>query len=342
MFRFAYNYFLYGLLLIPVFVALFWWLTGWRKRALRKYGEPQVIGQLIPDSSKQRRVLKFILLMAAFTFVVLALADPQIGSKMEKTKRKGIDIMIALDVSNSMLSQDIEPSRLARAKQTVSRIIGELDNDRIGIVVFAGRAYTQLPITTDFGAARLFLSNISPDLIPTQGTAIGEAIDVAAAAFDNPKRSRIILVITDGENHEDDAVKAAKTAGSHGIIVHTIGMGSPEGGPIPVSSGNMKMGFKKDIAGNTVVSKLDEATLQQIAAAGKGIYVRANNTQAALDRIFGEVNKMDKSVYDSKLYSEYEDRFQYFVALSLIALGLELLISEKKSKLLNRIRLFRK
>jgi len=342
MFRFAHSFFLYGLLLIPLFTALFVMMLIWRKNSLKKFGDWNVIRPLIPDISTERPILKFVLLMLAFVFLVIGLADPQIGLKVEKAHRKGVDLMICLDVSNSMLAEDIKPNRLERSKQAISRLIDNLEDDRIGIIVFAGKAYIQLPITTDFGAAKLFLSTISTDIVPEQGTAIGDAIDIASRSFDNKKRSRAIIVISDGENHEDDAIAAAHSAEKQGICTYTIGMGLSEGAPIPVrNSDGIQVGFKKDMEGSTVISKLDENMLQQIAQAGKGIYVRANNSEAGMDKIFEGINKMEKNEYQSKMFSDYSDRFQYFIILAIIFLVAELLLSERKPKWADKFDLFK-
>ena len=279
--------------------------------------------------------------MTGYAFLVIALANPQIGSKLIDGERKGIDLMIALDVSTSMLAKDIEPSRLERSKQSISRLIDQLGNDRIGIVVFAGQAYVQLPITTDYAAAKMFLSAINTNIVPVQGTAIGAAIQLSAKSFDNETHSRAIIIITDGENHEDDPVKEAKTAADQGINIFTVGMGLPEGAPIPdYDAYNRQTGFKKDRQGNTVVTRLNEGMLQQIAAAGNGIYVRANNTQVGLNKIFDEISKLEKTEFESKIFSDYESRFHYFIALSLLFLIMEILIFERKNKWLRKIKLF--
>jgi len=342
MFRFEHTEYFYALLLIPILTALFIWLLYWKKMTLKKYGDTMLIHRLIPAVSVGRLIFKFVILMLALIMLILGLANPQIGSKLVEGERKGIDIMVALDVSNSMLAQDIEPNRLERAKQALSKLVDKLGNDRIGIVVFAGNAYVQLPITTDHSAAKMFLSTISTKVVPTQGTAIGEAIELAQKSFDDESHSRAIVVITDGENHEDDAVKMASAAAESDINVYTIGMGLPKGSPIPEFNNNGRQtGFKKDRQGNTVVTKLNENMLQQIAAAGNGIYVRANNTQAGLSKVFDEINKLEKTEFESKMFSDYEDRFQYFIAISILLLIIELLIFERKSKLLSKIDLFK-
>ena len=341
MFRFENIDILYALLLIPVFIIIFWYVVRWRRSALKKFGELSVTGRLMPEISRGRPTFKFVLLMLAYAFLVVGMANPQIGSKLEKVQRKGFDLMLALDISNSMLAEDITPNRLQRAKQAISKLIDRLSNDRIGIVVFAGRSFTQLPITTDYAAAKLFLNTINTDLIIEQGTAIGSAIELAAGSFvKDDKKNKAIIIITDGENHEDDAVEQAKLAADNGIKVNTIGMGLPEGGPIPVYRGHTLIGYRKDNQGNTVVTKLDEILLQQIASAGNGVYVRANNTKAGLNKIFNEINKMEKKEYDSKLYSDYEDRFQYFIGFGLLLLLFELLTLERKNRYLSKIKLF--
>ncbi len=336
MIRFAHIFYLYGLLLIPVFVIVFWAMIKWRKKVLDIFGESSVISQLMPDISKSRPVFKFVLLLIAYFFLIIGIADPQVGSKFEKAKRKGVDLVIALDVSNSMLARDIQPDRLTRAKQAISKLIDNLDNDRISIIVFAGKPFVQLPMTSDYAAAKMFVSTINTEIMPVQGTAIGSAMALAEKCFgekNSGKRNRALIIITDGENHEDDAVSAAKYLSEEGIFVHTIGMGSADGAPIPLANNR----FKTDKDGNTIVTKLDEVLLQQIAAAGNGIYVRASTSDVGLSKIFDRLDKMDKTEYESKLFSDYEDRFQYFIGLSLIFLFVEVFIFERKNKLLSKI-----
>ncbi|MFH1319465.1 MAG: VWA domain-containing protein [Bacteroidota bacterium] len=350
MFRFANIDYLYAFALIPVLIIIFWIMLYWKKRALRAFGDISIINQLMPFVSKNRPVLKFIVLLFALAFMILGIANPQIGSKMEEVKREGVDLMIALDVSNSMMAEDIKPSRLERAKQAISKLIDKLHNDRIGLVVFGGEAFIQLPITTDYSAAKMFLSTISTDIVPTQGTAIGEAIDLSIRSFsnneNNPEKGNIknkaIIIITDGENHEDDAVKASQGAAEKGIVVHTIGMGLVKGAPIPIFNRGKQIGFRKDKEGNTIITKLDEIKLQQIASAGNGTYIMANNIQTGLSVLFTEINKMEKVKFGSKIYTDYEDRFQYFIAVALLLLILELFISERKNKWLSKINLFGK
>jgi Ca-activated chloride channel family protein len=339
--KFAEPGYFYALLFIPLFIILFVVMRSWRRRAMRRFGEQALVKRLTPDISRSRPVLKFILLMLAFAFIAAGLANLQVGSKLETVERKGIDIVIAIDVSNSMLAEDIKPSRLLSARQAISRLLDKLNNDRIGIVVFAGNAYTQLPITTDYSAARLFLSTINTDIVPTQGTAIAAAINLAAEAFGENEHEKAIIVITDGEDHEGDAIVAAKKVAENGIRVYTIGMGLPEGAPIPMYDryGN-QTGFKKDRSNNTVITRLNEEMLRQIADAGKGEYVRANNTQAGLDVIFDEINKLEKTKFESRVFSDYENRFQYFLTAALLLLLTEFTIFDRRGRRFRNVNLF--
>ncbi|MBN1338298.1 MAG: VWA domain-containing protein [Bacteroidales bacterium] len=341
MVRFEHINLLYALFLIPLLAVVFRLMLRWRKKALALFGEKKVISKLIYNTAPGKAVTKFILLMMALAFLILGLSNPQVGSKLVEGERKGIDIMIALDVSTSMLAEDIKPNRLEKAKQSISRLIDQLSNDRIGIIVFAGKAYTQLPITTDYAAAKMFLSTINTNIVPVQGTAIGEAINLAVSSFDDQKHSKAIIIISDGENHEDDAARAAAEAAEAGIRIYTIGMGQPEGSPIPAfDQFNRKTGYKKDRQGNTVVTKLNEIMLQQIASAGNGVYVRATSASAGLQKIFDEVNKLEKTEYESKMFSDYEARFQYFIAPAILLLILELLMFDRKSRIMNKIKIF--
>ncbi len=342
MFRFAHPYLLYLLALIPLCILAFSFYLIWRRKALNRYGNLDLIRKLIPEYSTKKLILKLTLLMIAFAFLIVALADPQTGSKLEKVQRKGIDIMIALDVSNSMLAQDIRPNRLERSRQAISKMLDNLDGDRIGIVVFAGRAYTQLPITTDYTAAKLFLSTISTNSVPIQGTAIADAIDLSAKSFNQGDRNKVIIIITDGEDHEGEAVEKAEAVAKTGIRIYTIGMGLPDGAPIPVIANDIQIGYKKAKDGTTIISRLDEAILQKISTAGGGLYVRANNSEAGLQTVLDDLNKIEKSEIETRQFSAYEDRFQYFIALSLIFLILELFIFDKKNQWFNQFKPFEK
>ena len=340
MFRFAHIEYVYLLALIPVFILFFIWLMIWKRKALQRFGDLSVISRLLPDMANSKLTLKFVLMMVAWGLLVFVLVGPQTGSRLQNVQRKGIDLIIALDVSNSMLAQDIKPSRIDRAKQAISRLIDKLEGDRIGVIVFAGKAYTQLPITTDYAAAKMFVSTINPGMIPTQGTAIGEAIDLSVTSFGESIRNKALVIISDGEDHEGNVLEQAELATSKGIMIYTIGMGLPEGGPIPVYNNNVQVGFKKDKEGNAIVSKLDEALLKKIASVGKGLYVRATNSATGLNKIFDDINAIQKSEIESKQFSDYENQFQYFLVIALILLILDLFIFERKTFWLKNIKPF--
>jgi Ca-activated chloride channel homolog len=341
LFRFANPDFLYLLLLLPV-VILLYILNEFRKnKALQRLGDIKLVQKLVPEMSRIRPVVKFILQMIAFSAAIIILSRPQFGSKIEDVKKQGVEVIIALDVSNSMLAEDIQPNRLTRAKQAISRLVDDLDKDKIGLIVFAGDAYTQIPVTTDYVSAKMFLSTISPDMVPKQGTAIGAAISLGIRSFSPGEgKSKAMIIITDGENHEDDPVAAAEEAAKAGIVVHTIGIGSTEGVPVPVIN-NGRKDYLKDVDGNTVISKLDEEILKKIAVSGNGSYVRASNSNIGLDEIFSDIKKMKKQELESTMYTEYNDQFQIFAAISLILLLVDFIIMERKNRKLADIRLFK-
>ncbi len=335
------TFFIYAFGIIPVFFFILFLLNRWRKKALASFGEANIIMQLFPDVSKTKRVWKTILYILAFTFLIIGMINPQIGTKLEEVKRKGADLMICLDVSNSMKAEDLQPNRLEKSKQALSKLIEKLEGDRIGIIVFGGEAYVQLPITTDYSAAKLFLESISTDLIPTQGTDIGKAIDLAVTSFGKDEgKNKAIVVITDGENHDQNAILSAEAAVEKGITIHTIGMGSAEGAPIPLYRDNVREGFRKDKDGNTIVTKLNEQMLLDLANSGNGVYVRASNSDAGLNTILTAIDKLEKKQFDSKIYSDYEDRFQWFIAGAFILLMIETFLTERKSKFYQRLNLF--
>lgn len=341
MFRFSHPEYLYFLLIIPVVLGLFWFATILQKRAINRFGNIDTLMQLMPGVSFKRGWLKTIIISTVLALVILGLAGPQFGSKLTEVKRKGIELIIALDVSNSMMAEDIQPNRLERAKQAISRLVDKLSDDRLGLIVFAGDAYVQLPITNDYISAKMFLSSINPGIVPKQGTAMGAAINLAASSFTpQSETSKVIVVISDGENHEDDPVEAAKKANEQGVYVYAIGIGSPQGAPIPASSGDSQPSFWKDKDGNVVVTKLDEEILSKVAVAGNGKYIRATNTQLGLLPLFDEINKMQKTEMKEKVYSEYDDQFQYLFAFSLFLLILEFIILERKNKWLTKLNLF--
>ncbi|HEY2581963.1 MAG TPA: VWA domain-containing protein, partial [Mucilaginibacter sp.] len=313
----------------------------WKKKAMAALGDKHVVNMMIPQVSFARPWLKFILFIIAFGLLIIGAADPQIGSKMEEEKRKGADLMILLDVSNSMLSQDMAPNRLENAKRAIAQLIENLHNDRIGIIVFAGEAFVQLPMTTDYSAAKLFLNTINTNMVPTQGTAIGSAIDLGMKSFDfKDGTGKAMIIITDGENHEDDAVASAKYAAAKDVMVNVIGMGSADGAPVPLIQDGKQVGFHTDSAGHTVVSKLNEDMCKEITAAGQGVYVRATNANSGLNIVMAQISKVQRKTIDSKSFKDFEDRFQIFPGFAFLLLIIEFFISNRKSLRLSGLKLF--
>ena len=341
LFKFANPDILYLLLLLPVMVVL--WIINniRRKKALLKLGNPDLVSGLMPELSLFRPNLKMLLGMVALSLLIVVVARPQFGSKLEEVKKEGVEVIIALDVSNSMLAEDIQPNRLERAKQALSRLIDNLENDKIGLIVFAGDAYTQIPITTDYISAKMFMSTITPDMVPRQGTSIASAISLAMKSFSpGEDKSRAIIVITDGENHLADPVSAAIAAAETGIVVHTIGIGSADGVPIQMTV-NGRREYLKDNDGNTVITKLDEDVLRRVAMAGGGSYVRASSSNLGLEEVYGEIRKMKQQEMESVMYTEYNDQFQVFAAIALLLLLADSLIMNRKNRKLSKIRLFK-
>lgn len=338
MFRFEHPQYLYLLLLIPLLLLLYLYRNALQKKQLKRYGDPQLMALLMPRISPARRVWHIVLQLTALTLCVFMLAGPQFGSKLEKIKRQGSELMIALDVSRSMNAQDIAPSRMDKSKQTLSKLIDELSDDKIGLIVFAGDAFTQLPITADYVSAKMFLNTISTDLVPVQGTAIGKALDLAMRSFGaKTEADRAVIVITDGENHEDDALAKAKACLEQGVRVHVIGMGLPKGAPIPSGRPN---DFHKDKEGNVVISKLNEEMCQQIAQAGGGIYVRSDNSNAALKMLLQELGKMNQADIETTVYTEYDDQFPSLAWVLLALLLIDMFIMEARNEKLKNIKLF--
>ena len=328
MINFAQSQYLILLLLIPFFFLVFAVVMKFRQRRIRKFGDENLVSQLMPSYAKGKAWVRLSLFAVAFFFFVIGLARPQIGAKLKEHETKGAEIMIALDVSNSMLAEDYSPNRLDRAKLAISRLVDKLRDDRIGLIVFAGNSFVQLPITTDYVSAKMFLSSISTESVPVQGTAIGDAINTAIRSFSaQSEKSRAVIVITDGENHEDDPVAAAKQAAQMGIRVFTIGVGSPEGKPIPMDGELLK-----DKDGNIVVTRLDEKVLQDVAQAGNGVYVRAGNSEFGLNPIIDDIKRMEDEKYSSIVFEEYDEQYMYFLAIALFFLVVEMLVGDRRSR----------
>ncbi len=340
--RFENPQYLYWLLIIPVLVAIYVLIRLWNKRQFGRFANVKLRGYLVPMFSNARANTKFVIFNLIFALLIIGAANLQSGSKMEKVKREGIDLFLCVDISNSMHAEDIAPNRLERSKQAISKLISKLGGDRIGIIVFAGNAYVQLPITTDYSAAKMFLSTVDTDLIPTQGTEIGRAIELAIKSFGENEHNKAIVIISDGEDHENgDAVKAAQEAAKYGIKIYTIGMGLDEGAPIPLyNKYGKKTGYKKDKDGNIIITKLDDHILRQIAEIGDGLYVRASNSNVGLDKIYEDINKTEKSEIESSVFTDYDDQFQWFVGAAILLLIIEILLSSGKKEWESNFNLF--
>ena len=328
MINFAQAQYLFLLLLILFFFLIQALVLRLRRRRIRKFGDEKLVRELMPSYAKAKVWVRLTLFSVGFFFFVIGLSRPQIGAKLKEHETKGAEIMIALDVSNSMLAEDYSPNRLERAKLAISRLVDKLRDDRIGLIVFAGNSFVQLPITTDYVSAKMFMNSISTESVPVQGTAIGEAINTAMRSFSSQsEKSRAIIVITDGENHEDDPVAAAKQAAEMGVRVFTIGVGSPEGKPIPMDGELLK-----DKDGNIVVTRLDESVLQEVAQAGNGVYVRAGNSEFGLNPIIEDIRRMEDEKYSSIVFEEYDEQFMYFLAIALFFFVIEMLVGDRRSK----------
>ena len=328
MINFAYAQYLLLIFLIPVFFIVQAVLLRIRRNRIRKFGDEKLVSQMMPSYSKSKVWVRLVLFSIGFFFFVIGLSRPQIGARLKEQEIKGAEIIIAIDVSNSMLAEDYSPNRLERAKLAVSRLVDKLRDDRIGLVIFAGTSFVQLPVTTDYVSAKMFLNSIDTGSIPIQGTALGDAITTCIRSFSaQSDKSRAIILITDGENHEDDPVAAAKQAAEMGIKVFTIGVGSPEGKPIPMNGELLK-----DKDGEIVVSRLDEAVLQEIAAEGNGAYVRAGNSEFGLNPIIDDLRKLEDEKYSSVVFEEYNEQFMYFLAIALVFFVLEMLVGDRRSK----------
>ena len=328
MINFAQAQYLLLLLLIPLFFVIQVLVLKLRKRRIRKFGDEALVSRLMPSYSLGKTWIRLALFSIGFAFFSIGLSRPQIGARLKEHETKGAEIMIVLDVSNSMLAEDYSPNRLERAKLAISRLVDKLRDERIGLIVFAGNSFVQLPITTDYVSAKMFLNSISTESGPVQGTAMGDAINTALRSFSlQSEKSRAIIVITDGENHEDDPVTAASQAAELGVRVFTIGVGSPEGKPIPMDGELLK-----DKNGEIVVTRLDESVLRDVADAGKGLYVRAGTSEFGLNPVINEIKKMEDEKYSSLVFEEYDEQFMYFLGLALIFFVLEMLVGDRKPK----------
>ncbi len=330
------------LILLPLLVAVFLIYLHMRKRAIRKLGNEDAVRRILPFASPGRIKLKFILTLLALAFMTLAAINPQTGSRTEEAKREGVDIVVALDVSRSMLARDISPNRLERAKLATARLIDQLDQDRFGLVIFAGGAHTQIPLTADFRAARMLLQSVNTESVSLQGTSISRAIDRAVLAFgDNAERSRTIILVSDGESHEDDPLEASGRAAEKGITIHTIGIGSREGAPVPIVENGQIQGFLRDNDGNTVISRYDEDLMRGIASVSGGVFRHGSGADMSIGSIIEEIRQMEQQTYETRVFADYESRFYYFIAVALILLITELVLMERKNIWLMKLRIFK-
>ena len=338
MLRFEDPIYLWMLLIIPILVLMRFIVWRKRKRNLRKFGDPSLLKEMMPDVSKYRPTIKFCLLLSAITILIFMIARPQVGSKISHEKREGIEVLIALDISNSMLAQDVIPSRLEKSKLLIEDLVYHFTNDKVGLVVFAGDAFVQLPITNDYVSAKMFLQNINPSLITTQGTDLARAISLSQSCFTQREHiGRAIIVITDGEDHEGGALEVAREAYKKGINVFILGVGTSKGAPIPDGNG----GYLKDNSGQTVLSALNEHMCQQVAKAGNGVYIHVDNTSDAQEKLNKELSKLQSGISDTVVYSEYNEQFQIFGIILLLLLIVETILLESRNPLFKQINLFR-
>lgn len=341
MFRFEYEMYLWALILVPVLILFFVLTWRARQRAIARFGDSNLMQQLMLGYSANRHILKFVLVLLALTFLVVGWSNPQWGTKREKAKRKSADVFIALDVSYSMLAEDLQPSRMDRARRFTENLVKGLAGERLGLIVFAGNAYLQMPLTTDYAAAALFTKSANPFQAPTQGTAIGDAIDLAERAFEEDQKShKALIIVTDGENHEAEAIQKAEEAARNGLIIFTVGVGTAEGGLIPIPVGN-RIDYKRDKTGNAVRTKLNEEAMREIARAAGGAYFSlAQGSDRVVEALQDRINQLEKREFEQRIFDEYESYFQWFIGAALLFLILDFIISYKKSGLLEGRDLF--
>lgn len=336
--RFENEFFLYGLFLVPVLLGLFLLMQYRRKKALQAWGDEETVKHLMPDLSAYKRWTKLILLAMALTFLTLGMANLQYGSEKKEVERKGLDVMVALDLSKSMLAEDIKPSRLEKAKLFIREMLKKLTNDRIGLIIFAGNAYTQMPLTGDYAAANIFLNTVNTEMVPTQGTAIGDAITLGQESFDEEQaKYKTMVIISDGENHQGDAVSAAQKAEEKGVVINTIGVGSEEGDPIPVKRDGRQVDFVRNQEGEVVVSKMNPNILQDIAANGNGEFFHLRDTRQTVEGLMESIEQMEKRKLDTKVYTDYTDHFQIFLGAALLLIVVEFILTERKSRLMEKV-----
>ncbi len=341
MYELDHPYYFYLMALIPAMVVIYIITELWKRRARKKFGDIELLQQLAPERSPIKPLLKLVLAMLIIASLSVALVNPKVGSSLETVKREGIDVVFALDVSKSMLAEDARPDRLTKAKQIISRTLDRMVSDRVGIIIYAAQAYPQLPITTDYGAARLFLQTVDTEIIPSQGTAIADAIQLATRYFDDEtQKNRIVVILSDGEDHEEGFEEAARQAAELGIKIYTVGIGTEKGAPIPDLRGGVNIGFKRDMNNEIVVSRLNSGNLKKIAKATDGDYINGKITREAVSSIIETIEQMEKKEFESQVFADYEDQFQWFLGLAILLLVLDIFILERKTQWFKRLKLF--
>ncbi|WP_223551744.1 VWA domain-containing protein [Aestuariivivens sp. NBU2969] len=326
---------------IPIIVLCFLVLQLWKHNTQKKFADKTLLKRLSPNKSLFKSVLKIAVICLVFACIAIAMVNPKVGTKLETVKREGVDIVFAIDVSKSMLAEDIAPNRLEKAKQLVTQIVNNLASDRIGIIAYAGKAFPQLPITTDYAAAKMFLQNMNTDMLSSQGTAINEAIKLAITYYDDEEQTnRVLIIISDGEDHSEAAAPVAEEAHEAGIRIFTIGVGDVKGGPIPEKKNGIVISYKKNNEGETVITKLNEETLQNIAQAANGAYINGKNTNDVVESIREILNNMDKTEFEAKQFSDFKSQFQWFLGFAIFFLVLDIFLLERKTEWLKKLNLF--
>ncbi|AUP79647.1 vWA domain-containing protein [Flavivirga eckloniae] len=327
--------------IIPVIILFFLMLQFWKYKTQNKFADKRLLKKLSPNTSVFKSVLKIGVLSLAFACLAIALVNPKIGTKLETVKREGVDIVFAIDVSKSMLAEDIAPNRLEKSKQLVTQIINNLASDRIGIIAYAGKAFPQLPITTDYASAKMFLQSMNTDMLSSQGTAINEAIKLAKTYFDDEQQTnRVLVIISDGEDHSEEAAAIAEEANEEGIRIFTIGVGDVKGGPIPERRNGIVLNYKKDSKGETVITRLNEETLKAIADEANGAYINGESTNDVVENIREILNSMDKTEFEAKQFADFKDQFQWFLGFGIFLLLLDVFLLERKTAWLKKLNLF--
>jgi len=335
------DFWFWLLLLIVGMLVVFLWTAAWKKKAKNKFASKNLLKVLSPEQSVFKPILKHVVLSLAIVSLIIALVNPKIGTKLETVKREGVDVVFAIDVSKSMLAEDIVPNRLEKAKQLTSRIIKKLVSDRVGIIAYAGKAFPQLPITTDYASARMFLQNMNTDMLSSQGTAIDEAIQLSRTYYnDEEQTNRVLIIISDGEDHNNLSNDVAEAAAEEGIKIYTIGVGTEKGGPIPIKRNGVVLKYKKDSNENMVITKLNSKTLIEISEIGNGVYIDGKNTSEVTEKITAILSNLDKKEFEVKEFSEYKDQFQWFLGIALLFIILDVFLLERKTAWLKRLNLF--